>query len=162
MAEHFGLLPTVQGWLGIRKMSSFFKKWGLVFVLVWLMVYSRDLLVPCVLLGGEAPTVPVCCHSLGKGRGAVAREEGDCPVRGQGQGVCPCMCPQALWVSTESRSVWQGQPQGTAGRLQGPASRVVQTRCCSLFPFPITRELLLLRSHGTGQRWVFPSSCCCD
>lgn len=32
-------------------MSSFLEKWGLVFVLVWLMVYSRDLIVPCVLLG---------------------------------------------------------------------------------------------------------------
>lgn len=57
-------------------MSYFFKKWGLVFVLVWLMVYSRALIVPCVLLGGEAPTVPVCCHSLGKGHGAVPREGG--------------------------------------------------------------------------------------
>lgn len=40
------------------------------------MVYSRALIVPCVLLRGEAPTVPVCCHSLGKGHGAVAREGG--------------------------------------------------------------------------------------
>lgn len=68
-------------------MSSFFKKRGLVFVLVWLMVYSRNLIVPCVLLGGEAPAVPVCCHSLGKGHAAVAREGGDCPVRGQGRAV---------------------------------------------------------------------------
>lgn len=95
-------------------MSYFLKKWGLVFVLVWLMVYSRALIVPCVLLGGEAPAVPVCCHSLGKGHGAVPKEGGDCPVRGQGWGVCPSVCPQALWVSTGSCSVqWRRQQGGS-------------------------------------------------
>lgn len=164
MAEHLRWLPTVQGWLGVRQMNSFFFyfKWSLVFVLVWLLVYSRDVTVSCVLLGGEAPTVPVCCHSLGKGHGAVAREGGELPCPRSGSG---CLSLHVSPGPVGKHRVLQCPAEtaaGAAGRLQGLTSRVVQTRCFPLFPFPITRELLLLHSHGTGQHWVFPWSCCCD
>lgn len=111
-------------------MSSFFKKWGLVFVLVWLMVYSRDLLVPCALLGGEAPTVPVCCHSLGKGHCAVARKGGIAlsEVR-VGLSVPPCVPRPCGWAQSPAVSGWD------SGRSSRGAPRSGFQSCPS-FPLP--------------------------
>lgn len=131
MAEHLMWLPTVQGRLGIRKISYFFKKWGLVFVLVWLMDQSRDLMVPCVLLG-KAPAVPVCCHFLGKGHGARAGLP--CPRSGSG-----CLSLQVSPGRVGEHRVPQCPAEtaaGSPGGLQGPATQPCASKVLPSLAFP--------------------------